>query len=165
MLLRVMILVSVSLSTTACGWHLQGNERLPPIYAATHIETEDRYTDFYRELRRAMIASGAQVLEQSEHARTIVRLRHDDFGERVSALSSRNTAEEFQVYYSVDYSVTVDGVEVAPTQHLELTTNYSYDANTVLGKQREQLTIQQALARELATVVLRRLASVSTRTQ
>jgi outer membrane lipopolysaccharide assembly protein LptE/RlpB len=59
----------------------------------------------------------------------------------------------------VDFSLDVGGAEVLPRQHVELTANYSYDTNAILAKQREQKTMQQALARELANQVVRRLAN------
>ena len=158
---RVASALGVWLALAGCGWHLQGSTRLPPAFAQTQIDTEDRYTDFYRELRRSLVTSGAQVAEQSDHARAVVRVRHDTTGQRIAAVSARNTPVEFQVFYSVDYSVAIDGIEVAPAQHVELTANYSYNTATVLAKQREQYTIQQALARELASIVLRRLGTVS----
>jgi len=158
---RIANAIGALLLLASCGWHLQGSRQLPTAFSQTQIETDDRYTAFYRELRRSLLASGAQVAEGPQHARAVVRVRHDATGQRVAAVSARNTPEEYQVFYAVDYSVMVDGVEVAPSQHVELTANYSYNTTTVLAKQREQTTIQQALARELASLVLRRLSTVS----
>jgi len=158
---RVAKVIGTCLWLTGCGWHLQGVTHLPQQFATTRIESDDAYTDFCRELRRSLVASGAQVTERPDRVRAVVRVHRDTTGQRIVAVSARNTPEEFQVFYTVDYSVTIDGVEVAPTQHVELTTNYSYNTAAALAKQREQLTIQQALARELANVVLRRLATVT----
>jgi outer membrane lipopolysaccharide assembly protein LptE/RlpB len=135
---------------------------LPSAFATVRVDSTDEYTDFYRELQRSLAASGVQTTEQA-NTRAVLRVQRDSFGQRVAAVSPRNTPEEFQVFYAVDYSVTIDGVEIAPTEHLELTTNYSYDPSAILAKQHEQRTIQQALARELANIVLRRLATVQLR--
>jgi LPS-assembly lipoprotein len=148
--------------TGGCGWQLRGTARLPETLATTYIAAEDQYTDFYRELRNALLEAGVQVPEQMNSAHAVVRIRVDSFGQRVAAVSSRNTPEEFQVYYAVEYSLDVGGSEFLPTNRMELTANYSYDTTAVLAKQREQRTMQQALARELASRVLRRLASAKT---
>ncbi len=169
MRLRVVSLVGACVvGISACGWHLQGSAHLPSVLAATKIAAEDEYTDFYRELRRALLAAGATVPSatpdaagstQSSHSGAVVRVRNEVYGQRVAALSARNTPEEFQVFYMVDYSLDIDGVEVLPTQHLEMAANYSYDATAVLAKEREQRSMQQSLARELASRVVRGLAS------
>jgi outer membrane lipopolysaccharide assembly protein LptE/RlpB len=41
-----------------------------------------------------------------------------------------------------------------------VTRDYSYDEAAVLAKQREQAVLREALARDLAGLVLRRLASL-----
>jgi LPS-assembly lipoprotein len=133
---------------------------LPSSFATVRIETEDAYSDFYRELRRSLVASGVEVTERLDKVPAVVKVRADKAGQRVVAVSARNTPEEFQVYYSVDYSVLLNGVEVGQPEHLELTTNYSYNSQVILAKQREQQRIQLALARDLASAVLRRLAAV-----
>ncbi|HYM33842.1 MAG TPA: LPS assembly lipoprotein LptE [Steroidobacteraceae bacterium] len=143
---------------TACGWHLQGAAHLPAAYSTLHIESDDAYSDFYVELRRSLVASGVRVMESSENAHATIRVIRENAGQRVAAVSKLNTPEEFQVFYTADYSVSIDGAEVMPSQHLELTSNFSYDPNLVLAKEREQRTIQRALARELANTVMRRLA-------
>jgi LPS-assembly lipoprotein len=144
---------------TACGWRLQGETHLPAIFATMRIESEDAYSDFYRELQRSLVASGAQVAATGDAARAVVKVRRESAGQRVVAVSARNTPEEFQVFYDVDYSVAIDGVDIGSVDHIELTANYSYGSSAVLAKQREQHRIQQALARELASIVLRRLAT------
>lgn len=151
--------VAATLLASGCGWHLRGNVRLPAMLSTTYIAAEDEYTDFYRELRRAMTDAGVQVPAEITNAGAIVRVRGDASGQRTTASSARNTPEEFQVFYAVDFSLDVGGAEVLPRQHVELTANYSYDTNAILAKQREQKTMQQALARELANQVVRRLAN------
>jgi LPS-assembly lipoprotein len=153
------VLSLFAMCVSACGWHLQGETHLPATFATMRIDSEDAYTDFYRELHRSLLASGVQIAQPGDSARAVFKVRRDSAGQRVAALSTRNTPEEFQVYYDLDYSIAVDGTDLGPVEHLELTTNYSYDELAVLAKQREQHRIQEALARELATIVLRRLAT------
>ena len=57
-------------------------------------------------------------------------------------------------------SVASGGTELIAPQRLELTRDYSYDTAAVLAKQREQAVLREALARDLASLVLRRLASL-----
>jgi LPS-assembly lipoprotein len=91
----------------------------------------------------------------------VVHVKVDQTGQRVASVSARNTPEQYEVYYNIEYSVNLAGAEVIPVQRMELTASYSYDSTAVLAKQREQQSMQQALARELAGLVLRRLASLS----
>jgi len=163
--LRLSLLIGcVSLGAAGCGWQLQGTTRLPTTMLSIHINTLDTYSDFYRELRASLVAAGAAVKTPEAGASAVVHVRADDTGQRVSSISARNRPEQYYVYYRVEYSVDLSGAEVIPSQQVELTATYSYDSNAVLAKQREQITMQRALARELATQVLRQLSSISAQT-
>lgn len=125
-----------------------------------YVDADDRYTDFNRALRDRLRASGAKVTESATDATAVVRIIKDQSGQRVLSVSARNTPEEYEVFYSVEYSVTSGGSELIARQPLELTRDYSYDTTAVLAKQREQAILREALAQDLAALVLRRLASL-----
>jgi LPS-assembly lipoprotein len=126
----------------------------------TFVDAEDRYTEFNRALRDRLRASGAKVTEHSKDATAVVKIIKDQSGQRVLSVSARNTPEEYEVFYTVEYSVASGGTELIPRQKLELTRDYSYDTTAVLAKEREQAVLREALAQDLAGLVLRRLASL-----
>lgn len=126
--------------------------------AVTYIETNDRYTDFNRALRDSLRASGAQLVEDKQEATAIVRIHQDESGQRVLAVSARNTPEEYQVYYVVEYSVSDRSGQLVEPQRIELTREYSYDATAVLAKQKEQAILREALARDIAGIIVRQLS-------
>jgi LPS-assembly lipoprotein len=156
----IVVLVCVALTLGACGWRLQGRERLSPAMNVVYVEADDRYTDFNRALRDRLRASGAKVTENASDATAVVRIIKDQSGQRVLSVSARNTPEEYEVFYSVEYSVTSGASELIAPQPLELTRDYSYDTTAVLAKQREQAILREALAQDLAALVLRQLASL-----
>ena len=151
------------LALAGCGWRLQGSTTLPPAVSAVYIRAGDTYTDFYRELAMQVRNAGRQV--QAEQAGVIIAISADTAGQRVVSVSAIDTPEQYQVYYSIEYTIQVAGRTILPAERAELTATYSYDINSVLAKQREQMTIQRELARQLADTVLRRLALVGTTLQ
>jgi LPS-assembly lipoprotein len=153
-------LVCAVLSLSACGWRLQGATKLSPTMTLTYVDAKDRYTEFNQALRERLRASGAKVTERSGDATATVKIIKDQSGQRVLSVSARNTPEEYEVFYSVEYSVVSGGNELIPPQKLELTRDYSYDTTAVLAKEREQAVLREALAQDLAGLVLRRLASL-----
>ncbi len=158
--LLTLALLLLVCSLGACGWHLQGRWQLSEELAITYVDTEDRYSDFNRALRDSLRASGAQLASDKRNATAIVRIHADESGQRVLAVSARNTPEEYQVFYVVEYSVSSQTGEVIEPQRIELTREYSYDTNAVLAKQREQSILREALARDLAALVVRRLSAL-----
>ncbi len=157
---RGVALVLLALCTSSCGWRLQGIERLPPAMSVTYIDAADRYSEFNRALRESLNAAGAQLVNDSKQARAIIRVRRDESGQRVLSVSARNRPEEYEVYYIVEYSVEGVSGELLEVQMLERKRDYSYDEAALLAKQREEVVLRDALARELAGLVLRRLAAL-----
>lgn len=156
----VAVLIVGTLSLSGCGWRLQGTAKLPEIMSTTYVDTDDRYTDFNRMLRESLEASGVRLTSSRTQASAIVRIRRDDTGQRVLSVSARNVPEEYEVFYAIEYSVESQTGELIEPQRLELTRDYSYDTTAVLAKQREQALLREALARDLAGLVIRRLASL-----
>jgi len=156
------LLLSLCLTSmlAGCGWRLQGTTKLSPIMATTYVDTTDRYTDFNRALRDSLQASGARLTNNEKEATAVVKIIKDESGQRVLTVSGRNTPEEYEVFYTIEYSVSDRTEELIAPETLELTRDYSYDETAVLAKQKEQSILREALARDLAGQVVRRLAAL-----
>lgn len=157
--LRIAALALICVAS-GCGWRLQGTGKLPEVMSVTYVDAADRYSDFNRSLRESLEVSGARLAGDRAQATAVVRILKDVNGQRVLSVSARNVPEEYEVFYAVEYSVEGPNGELIPPQKLELTRDYSYDVTAVLAKQREQAVLREALARDLAGLVIRRLASL-----
>jgi LPS-assembly lipoprotein len=153
----------VLLALGGCGFHLQGLARLPPAFATTRLDAEDRYTDFHRALSDALATAGSHVVGRGADPAVgaTVEVLKDDSGQHVLSVSSTNTPTEYEVYYTIRYRVRVGDREAIPAQTLTLTRDYSFAENALLGKEHEQDVIRGALAHDLAALVVRRLAALS----
>lgn len=144
----------------ACGFHVRGEAPLPERMRAPYLDAPDRYTQFHSELTRSLQAAGASLAGSPEAASAVVRIHADQTGRNILSISARNTPQEYEVFYRIEYSVSADGEELLPRQQLVLTREYAYDETTVLAKQHEERDIREALARDLAALVTRRLAAL-----
>lgn len=148
---------ALALALAGCGFQLRGMAELSPRMATPYLEVEDRYTPFNAALESALRASGATLARSREAASAVVRIRRDEAGRHVLSVTAQNTPAEYEVYYTVEYSVSANGEELLPPQSLTLAREYTYDETQVLAKQHEERLIREALARDLAGLVLRRL--------
>ncbi len=146
---------------SGCGFHLQGLSHLPPAFATTHLEAEDRYTDFNRAMVEGLHAAGSRLVGAGEQPGVTVEVLTDDSGQRVVSVSSKNQPTEYEVYYTVRYRVRVGTRDLLTPQTLTQTRIYSFDETAVLAKELEQENIRRALAHDIAQLVLRRLAALS----
>ncbi len=157
--MATLVLVAVA-GLAGCGFHLQGAEPLPEGARNVYISTSDELTPFAVELHQSLERSGARIAASTATADMVVRIGRDRTGRRVLSVSAGNTPQEYELFYVVEYSVDRGGKEVAAAQRLERTRNMSFEDTQLLAKDREEAVLQQAMARDLAGLVLRRLAAL-----
>ncbi|MFQ5983858.1 MAG: LPS assembly lipoprotein LptE, partial [Woeseiaceae bacterium] len=85
----------------------------------------------------------------------------DDYTDhRVLSVSARNLPREYEVYYTIDYSVESGDETIMEPQSLTLTRDYTYDETLVLGKAREEELLREAIVDDLVRIVLKQLSSL-----
>ena len=152
--------VPILLTLVSCGFHLQGRQPLPETFAFVYIDTKDEQTDFVQDLRKALIASGAKVIRTQGSSGATIDVHDDELTERVLSVSARNIPTEYELTYKVEFSVTSDGKTLIDHEEISATRDLSFDEAQLLAKEREQEILQEALARDLVSLVMRRLAAL-----
>jgi LPS-assembly lipoprotein len=144
----------------ACGFQLQGRQGLPPRLGTIQVDAIDRHSDFTRALRRSLDASGAKLVDSPAGDAAVVRILQDSVQENVLSVDARNIPTDYELTYEVEIEVRAGGQTLMATEPFTLSRIYSFDETKRLAKEREKDVLRQALARDLAGVVLRRLASL-----
>ena len=156
----ILVVACASVALCGCGFQLAGAGDVPNVLATTYVQTTTPNSEFYDSLRDTLRSRGLEVVGTPEQARARLIISEDSTGQRVLSVSARNTPEEFEVFYVVDYSIDRAGEEVVPTQTLELTRSFSFDEADLLAKDREEDILREAMARDIAGLVVRRLSSL-----
>ena len=157
---RMLLLPLLTLLLAACGFQLQGRQNLPPQLASVQVEAADRHSDFTHALRRSLDASGARLVEDAGADVAVVRILSDRVTENVLSVDARNIATDFELIYEVEVEVRSGTTELMAAEPFLLSRIYSFNETRLLAKQREKDVLREALARDLASVVLRRLTSL-----
>ncbi len=155
--MRLLLALLVAGMLAGCGVRFRSDASFPPEMEATYVNAADRYSPFYQALIRALDRSGVLMTGDPAAANTIIRIRQDQTGKRVLSVSARNVPREYDIYYTIRYSVLVNGEEVLPEQTITLTQDYTYDERQVLGKGNEERILRNAIAENLVDLVARQL--------
>ena len=126
----------------------------------TYIATDDRHSQFYRELRLALQAAGVDVVESSADASATLAILLDETDQRVLSVSARNVPTEYEVFYTVQYTLEDAEKSLMEPRLLTLTRDYTFDATLVLGKAHEEEMLRDALVKDLVRVVMKQLATL-----
>lgn len=145
---------------TGCGFQLQGDLVVPPQMARTYVDAVEPNSLFHREFRRRLLAAGVELVDTPAEATAIFTIATDDTSQRVLSVSARNVPTEYEVYYTVEYSLVSGDDTLLLPQDVTFTRDYTWDETLVLGKAREEDMIRDAIVRDLVRAVLKQLSSL-----
>jgi LPS-assembly lipoprotein len=157
---RLACLLVAALTLNACGFHLQGRLPLPPALTTTRVIADDDQTDFVQGLRRALISSGSTLTDFSERATGVVRIHKDEVTQKIISVSVNNIPREYEVTYTVEFSVEGTSGELLPSQRVSITRDYSFDETKLLAKENEEAILREGMANDLVGIVMRRLSAI-----
>ena len=147
---------------SSCGFRLEGSVPLPPALALVRIDASDTQSDFYFGLRKSLMAAGTRIDEDTkDDSVAVIHIITDSPTERILTVSTLNVPTEYELSYTLKFSVSSAGHElIVPEQH-QLVRDYSYSESALLAKEREKAILSEALANDLVSVVMHRLSSLS----
>ncbi len=145
---------------SGCGFHLQGSATYDDELASVYLQIPDASTPLARALRRSMEAARVPLTDSGE-AQTRVELLRENTGRRVASVSAQNRPTELEVFYTARYRILGPDEEAIGDQRVTRSRIFTYDELDILGKAQEEDMLREALAREIAGVITRRLADLA----
>lgn len=149
-----------AVAISACGFQLQGAFSAPVAMQKTYIEATDRYSPFRQELESKLLTEGLELSESAADATAIFTISFDETAQRVLSVSARNVPTEYEVFYTINYSLDAGTTNLLPPQSLTLTRDYTYDSTLVLGKAREEELLRQAIVDDLVRIVMKQISTL-----
>lgn len=139
---------------------MQGAFTAPAAMERTYIDATDPYSPFLREFRARLKASGVELTESVSDATAVFTISLDETAQRVLSVSARNVPTEYEVFYTITYSLDTGADILLPRQTLTLTRDYTYDSTLVLGKAREEELLREAIIEDLVRVVMKQISTL-----
>jgi len=150
-----------ALAVSSCGFRLQGAPALAAAFARTYLVVPVDEPLLRRQLAEQIELTGAQVADDPRTASAVLQV-HDAVAEqRVLSISAQGRPLEYEISFRVRFDVRVGERTLLELQTLELRRDYPFDASDVLARQREAGVLLESMQREMAKLMLRRLAAVA----
>ncbi|SVC26077.1 uncharacterized protein METZ01_LOCUS278931 [marine metagenome] len=150
----------MSLFLAGCGFQLRGAATVPVEMTRTYIDTGDRHSLFYRRIRSGFRNAGIQIVDSPKDASAIFFISSDQTGQRVLSVSARNVPTEFEVYYSIGYRLSAGQTVLLPSRTQTLIRDYTWDETLVLGKEKEEQLLRDAIVDDLIRIILIQLSGI-----
>jgi LPS-assembly lipoprotein len=158
---KITIVVTLQLLMLAgCGFQMRGATTTPAEMSRTYIETTDRHSLFYRHLRDSFRRAGVELVDSPLDANATFSIISDTTGQRVLSVSARNVPREFEVYYTVMYDLKTEKESLLDPRTQTLTRDYNWDETQVLGKEKEEQLMREAIVEDLIRIILIQLSAL-----
>jgi len=163
---RYLFIPFLAVMLSACGFQLRGSAALPAAMQHTLLSGISRYSDFGREMRRALEADGVQLVDTEEQATAELQILEDKVFKRVLSVqasgASTGKVEEYELHQRLQFRLLDPGGAVLiDTQTLEVTRDYLFDKNDPLGKSSEEAAIRDEMRRDLLQLMMLRLQAAA----
>ena len=126
----------------------------------TYVAAKDSYSPFLRAFKSELRVAGVELVESEAEATATFTVEFDDTDQRVLSVSARNVPTEYEVYYTIAYSLSAGPDVLLPRQTLTRTRDYTYDSTLVLGKAREEELLREALVKDLVRIVMKQISTL-----
>jgi LPS-assembly lipoprotein len=161
--MRAALVVVVALMA-GCGFHFAGSRPLPPALTSVYIDVVTPYSvskpPVEAALRSRLLRRGARLAGSLGAARTILRITDLAESREVLSVDPFGKAVEFKLTTRLRYEVTETGREPLAPDTLQVSRDYSFNAQEVLAKEAEEQRLQAFIQDELAELLLLRLEAL-----
>lgn len=157
--------VLASLLLAGCfGFHLAGSRPLPPALTSVYIDVVTPYRvskpPVEEALSSRLLRRGARLSASLGGARTILRITELKENREVLSVDPFGKAVEFKLTTRVTYELVETGGDTLPPDTIQVSRDYSFNAQQVLAKEAEEQRLQGFLQDELAELLLLRLEAL-----
>jgi LPS-assembly lipoprotein len=156
-LLQASLLLVTAFALTACGFHLRENASLPASMKRVHLTVSGEGA-FERHLARSLEVSGVTVVDESGPDIAELRVPTVRFSSESLTAGGYVRITEAAVRFHVEFDVIdSSGQVLVPSQRIDMSREYSYDAADAIGNGAQVEALQKSLSDDMVQAILFRL--------
>ena len=162
-LVRLTVLLSLSISLAACGFHLRGNIPLPEGIQSMFVDAPEG--DFKDTLKEVLTNAGAQLASSAAGADVVLTVSKAVTSRTVGTLDERGKANSYNLLFSVEYELTgreaEKEAESIRTASLIESRRYNFDPDLVIESESEEADLQEDMEEAISLRIVRQLSTLT----
>lgn len=162
-IIKISLLFFISLTLSACGFHLRGHQPLPPELHVIYIESSTPFSEFSKRLEQTLRSIGIVVTTCPQDARITLHIIAQTVKHQLTSQGSNGQLSTYLLSYYVSYQlVDAAGRVLQCPQTIIETRSFQISANQLLGDTNVQDTLVDSMRRDIIYQLLERLRSRGT---
>jgi LPS-assembly lipoprotein len=156
--MRLTVAAVLLLALSACGFHPRTHTVLPIKLGPTRVVVPDTASSLGEDLARSLDRAGVPAAAATDATASVLRVTRETWQTQPVAVDQFAQAREYVTRYRVEFSLQgPDGKPLVAPQDLEVSREYSFDANAAAGSPAEAELIRRELRHEMEAAILRRI--------
>jgi len=153
------LLLAVTVSLAACGFHLRGSNPSDVAFAFKSLYLKaPSETPFVAALRRALSANKITMTTKPDQADLVLEVVSEQATKQILSLSGSGRVQEYQLFYRVSLrAYDSNQNNWLPAEEIALSRIMSYDDALVLAKQQEEAQLFNDMRSDAVGQAVRRL--------
>lgn len=154
-----LLLLSVAVALSACGFHLRGKPDLP--FKSIYLNVSPT-SQLGVELKRYLKASGIVVVDDKKDAEATFQLLAESREKKILTLNTLGRVREYVLFQRTRFSVTdKEGKILVPPSEIVLKRDITYNEQQELSKQAEEALLYQDMQSDLVQQIVRRMSAIT----
>ena len=155
--LRLWLVLLMSASLLACGFHMRGAADVP----FNSIYIQGNTIIISKALRKNLTLNDVKVLDSADSAELLLEMVGEESEKRILSLAGTGKVNEFELYYRVHYRTRLAGEALwSQVQTVEARRDYSYSDTELLAKQGEEKRLNEDMQSSVLNALVRRLSAL-----
>ena len=160
---QLSLILILTLTISACGFHLRGFQQAAKTDIATIFIRTSAANRVTNEVRSQLKSSGAEVTGSLEKAEYILGISREAIRRSVLSVSATTgKVDEYQLVLSVSMTIGKPGQdELLADETIRVSRDYTFDEDAILGKTAEEELLEEELVRQASSQIMRHLNTVA----
>lgn len=160
--MRGLLILLLAITVSACGFHLRGSYTLPWDTLYLGLPEND---EMHAQIKRGIEATTqTHIVNDPKEAQASLVILGNTQLKSILSLSGRGLVREFQLTRTFVYKIQdAEGKELVPTNQIILQRDMTFDDAHLFAKEAEEVMIWKEMQSDLVQQLLRRLATVKTK--
>ena len=154
---RSFLILALSASISACGFHLRGKIVVPESLQTMHIKGDE--IELIQQLGDALAFSDIQIVELADNV-AILDMDGTTYIKDVNGTNDIGIATSYKLEYKVKYQVFDADANLMQQHNLYQRRSIDYDVDEILIFERQEKFLKEEMQKELVTQILRRLSKI-----
>ena len=158
--MKTTLLFLLTLSLSACGFHLRKQPPLPPELKTLYLQSEQPYELLTLQLTQILQSMGVTLVDTPKEAPVTLKIFNERYTTSVLSESASSSTKQYTLFLTVQYEMLgTNGKVLFGPKTVKEQSNYTINENQVSSTNTQQNALKEEMQRDAVFSILMQLGS------